>query len=362
MSNKVFALLVLLAQVALYAWWLKETPKVTSDFPAYYAIAQLWKRGENPYSLDNQCREEAKTISTGCSPFAHPPVLLPLLAIVSSDNFEASYWRWVIILCAAVALCALPLYWLSGDWPQSLQALVFYPGVVAVFFGNDVPFVLLAVCFCVWLVHQQKDFWAGCVLALSVIKPQFAIILSVPFLFTRPKVFLGFISVSAFFVFLCFLLVGYSGLAGLLEITRLMSEGNGYGIRQEHMINITGVLVRNGLSPFWSWPCYALAIAAVSIIYKLRGATLETMSVGILLALFAAPHAHLYDLALLAIPLLFAHRLAPMIGSLMMIVAMSTSKGYRGALVLILGLLVIYMYKLNRSDHPVPVTQADALN
>jgi len=362
MSNKTLAVLILASQVILYGWLLKEAPKSTTDSASYYAVAQLWKRNENPYSLEKQCLVESKIIGNTCVPFGHPPILLPLLALVSNNDFEASYWRWTAILCSALLVTAFPLYWLSGDAVQTIQSLLFYPGIVSVFFGNDICFVLLAVCFCFWMIQRRKDFWAGCALSLAVVKPQFALIIGIPFLFTRPRVFWGFVVGAFSLVLFCFLLVGYSGFKGIIEITRLTAEGNLDAVRQAYMVNITGILVRNGLSPFWSWPFYLIAIIALAILYKRYGLTIETISVGIVLALFTAPHAHQYDLALLAIPLLFCHRLAPKIGSLIMIVAMSTSNGYQGALILMFTLFAIYLYRLIRSNQSVPIAEAETLN
>jgi len=66
-----------------------------------------------------------------------------------------------------------------------------------------------------------------------------------------------------------------------------------------------------GLSASWSWIFFALALVAIGVLWRRLGTTSPTLSAGIALALFCAPHLHLHDLSLLSGPVLFIHPLAP---------------------------------------------------
>ncbi|HKG46925.1 MAG TPA: glycosyltransferase family 87 protein [Pyrinomonadaceae bacterium] len=332
-SRAAFAIVVIALQVFLYASFLSRANIKTSDFPTYYSVAQLWRENKNPYDLKNQCEEQSKIID-GCFPLAHPPIFLPFLLAVTNENFRASFWRWIAVLVIVLLLSVFPLYYLSHDLALAFQCILLYATVHAVFFGNDVPFVLLGVCLWVWLMQRQDDLLAGAALSLTLVKPQFAIILAVPLLFSRARVFAGFAAGSAVLVLMSFWLVGIEGFQGIIDITRLMAQGNGYGIGQAGMINFTGILVRGGLSPFWSWPLYFSAIVFLCWLWRKYGLTRESVSIGIMCALFFSPHAHNYDMSLLAVPLLCAHRLAPLIGSLVMILTIPFHAGYVGAIIL----------------------------
>lgn len=278
---------------------------------------------------------------------AHPPVMLPILSIVSSSNFTKSYWRWIFVLLAASVAAFVVLWKLSGNGPGSAQSLIFYPLVLSIYFGNDTPIVLLAVVLWAWLlVDERRDFLAGLALSLTVIKPQLAIILAVPLLFSKPKSFLGFCVGGLAFTGFSLALIGSDGFTGIVNITRIMASGKGYGIYQTTMVNTTGIFARAGLSPFWSWPLFLFATAGLCVFWRYHGGNIATISLSLIGALFFSPHVHPYDLALLAIPLVFAHRLAPLLASLIMLLVAPFNAGYIGAFILFVPLTSIYVTRL----------------
>ena len=58
MKSKQFAIVLLLAQALMITAWLTHAPPELSDYPAFYAVARLWQKDEQPYSFENQCREQ----------------------------------------------------------------------------------------------------------------------------------------------------------------------------------------------------------------------------------------------------------------------------------------------------------------
>jgi len=242
-------------------------------------------------------------------------VLLPLLSLLSSDDFVGSYYRWTTVLLVVVLICLFPLYQLSREWKIAVQSILFLPVVIALALGQDTPFVLLAVLLWLWLLLGGKDFWAGLALSLTVLKPQIAILLGVPLLFSHTKAFAGFCAGGLALLLFSFALVGVDGFRGLLNIVRVMSQGQGFGVNPSTMISVTGLLVRSGVSLTWSWIFFGFALIAISLLWRKRGTTPQTLSVGLTLALFCAPHLHLHDLSLLTGPILYLHPLAPLAAS-----------------------------------------------
>ncbi|HEU4510852.1 MAG TPA: glycosyltransferase family 87 protein [Pyrinomonadaceae bacterium] len=315
MRNRPLAIAFIALQIVLYAAaWRTVLPK-ESDFPAFYSAARIWEEGRNPYDLEAQCSKQVPIRGEPCLPFAHPPVLLPLIALISTDDFVASYYRWTIVLLIVALICVLPFYRIAGDWKMAVQSILFLPLVISIALGQDTVFILLGVLLWLWLLLEGRDFWAGLALSLAVVKPQIAVLLGIPLLFARPKAFAGFFAGGLALTLYSFALVGAEGFRGLLNIVRVMSQGQGFGVNPQHMISVTGLLVRAGLSASWSWIFLVLALITISVLWLKFGITRQTVSVAIVLALFCAPHLHLHDLSLLSAPILFLHPLAPVAAS-----------------------------------------------
>ncbi len=285
-----------------FARWARNDPR-PADYSAFWAAGILYREGRPAYDLESQCREKARFGGSQCMAFNHPPVLLPVMALTASDDYFASYRRWSAFLWALVLVCLLPLYGLTGDLLKSITLLCFYPAYLSVMQGQDTALVLLGVLLWAHFLVKGEDRWAGLSLALACVKPHFAVALAVPLVFSRPRAFLWFCAGASALVLWSLLLVGPEGLAGLVRLLVLTAEGNGYGINKHHMVNLTGLLARAGLNPFLAWPAFALAIAATSLLWRYKGTGLTELCLGVVAAVFTAPHLHLHDAALLLLPL-----------------------------------------------------------
>ena len=319
-TKLIFLWLVIAAQLLIYGQFWYGADKTTTDFPAFHAVGLLFKSGEQPYNLESQCRVEKEVNpAQPCLPFAHPPILLPALALVSDSNFNASYWRWTLLTTIVLFLCLIPLYLLWPDLRIAMQSILFFPAVFGLWMGQDNAIVLFAVLWCLYLLTRERDFLAGLILSLGSVKPQLVLVLGIPLLFSRPKAFLGFcVGASALAAF-SIALVGVEGLRGILQLTSLMSKIQGFGVWPEGMYNTTGLLARSGINHMWSWPIFVLGIISVCVLWRLKGITVSTFSIGVIITVFTAPHVHLWDLSLLMIALVSLHPLAPAIGSLLII-------------------------------------------
>jgi len=351
MRHKSFFLwFVIAAQFYVYGHFWYRADTTTTDFPAFHAVGLLWKSGAQPYNLENQCRVEKEVNpAQPCLPFAHPPILLPLLALASDDNYVASYWRWTFFTTIVLFLCFIPFYRLSGEPRIAMQSMLFFPAIFGLWMGQDNAIELFAVLWCIYLLTREKDLLAGLVLSLGVVKPQLVLVLAIPLLFSRFKAFLGF-SLGVFVLVLFSLaLVGVEGLKGILALTFLMSKIQGFGVWPEGMYNTTGILARAGLNHYWSWPIFILGIAFVCFLWRRKGVTLSTFSIGVIVSVFTAPHVHLWDLSLLIIPLLALHPLAPAVGSLLIVSFFPFGLTYWATYTMMLILLFLHLRRTNQT-------------
>lgn len=347
-----FLWLVIVAQIILYGHFWYGADKTTTDFPAFHATGLLWKSGEQPYDLENQCRVERQVNpDQPCLPFAHPPLLLPALALVSDSDYVASYWRWTALTTFILILCLIPLYFLSQDLRLATQSILFFPAIFGLWMGQDNSLVLLAVLMWAYLLKLNKDFLAGVVLSLGAVKPQLLLVLAIPLLCCRIKAFVGFgVGVSAL-VFLSLALVGFEGLKGILTLTALMSKIQGFGVWPEGMYNVTGILARSGINHFWSWPIFLLGIVFICVLWKRRNITPATISCGVIVSVFTAPHVHLWDLSLLIIALQIFHPLAPAVGSLLILSTFPFGLTYWTTYAMMLALLFIHLRNSDQHWH-----------
>lgn len=336
--------LLVVMLVALYVQAWSSTRINVTDFPAFYVSGRLLKSGGDPYSRSEQCQLQARIRSDLCMPNPHAPVLLPLFAVVSTEDFRASYVRWSVILVLVLAVCAWVAYKLSGSVFGAVCMVLFQPIFISITQGNVTPFILLGVMLWVWLLHLGKDFWAGLALSLTVVKPQLAIALALPMIFVRPRAFWGFCLGGGAFVLMGLALVGVEGYRFLLETIAVMMRGQEEATDPAKMFSVTGLLTRAGLVRLWAWPIYAGAIVCISWLWRKR-LDLQTHMLGIVLAVFASPHLFTHDLSLLAIPLLLVNPLAPIIASCVILLALAAGIPYAGVY-LVMGVLIL-LYGLN---------------
>lgn len=344
-----FLWFVIAAQFYVYGHFWYRADVTTTDFPAFHAVGLLWKSGAQPYNLENQCRVEKEVNpAQPCLPFAHPPILLPLLALVSDRDYVASYWRWTFFTTVVLFLCLIPLYLLLRDLRIAMQSMLFFPAIFGLWMAQDNAIVLFAVLWCIYLLTRDKDFLAGLLLSVGVVKPQLILVLAIPLLFSRFKAFLGFCLGVFVLVLFSLALVGVEGLQGILALTALMSKIQGFGVWPEGMYNVTGILARAGVNHFWSWPIFILGIVFVCFLWRRKGITLSTFSIGVIISVFTAPHVHLWDLSLLIIPLLSLHPVGPALGSLLIVSIFPFGQTYWATYAMMLILMILHFRKANQ--------------
>lgn len=299
-----------------------------ADFLTYYAVGRVAAEygSARVYDLDLAAAAQAETAgvppgSQQVLPPNHPPFLYPALSLLARLPYRAAYFGYALLLyaLAAASLPALAFALHRSGWPRpaiwlaGAGILLFEPFFMSVLKGQDTALLLLGGL--LWLSGflRKDDRLAGLGLALTLIRPQIALGLALPFLFRRRKVFGWFLLGAVILGLYSFLQVGWNGAQDYLHILTLSAGGEGYGMAETAMFDAVGLLRR--LAPALDpetvravgWGLYAAALLGLCALWGFsKEVKLWHLSLAVTLTLFAAPHLHYHDLALLAVPLLGA--------------------------------------------------------
>jgi len=298
-----------------------EKKEVGLDFLIYYSAGYIFHY-DSPsqlYDLQLQHQVQASIAPPGSLerfyPYNHPPILAPLLGWVVTNNFSLSYIRWVLILIlfqgfSLGILIRLMQYlkWEKKDiWLTVLSGVLFYPAIVAFIRGQDSSFFLLGVCLWVLGVITSSDWAAGLGLALVLIRPQIALVLALPFIFKRRRVWWWFMLWGFIILVLSYLFVGPAGLLGFVKV--LILAGQGLGFEVDKMATLMGAILRwvpgidPGLLHTIGYSGYVLAILFLCVVWiKSVSIGFKQINIAILTAILFAPHFHGHDLTILLVP------------------------------------------------------------
>jgi len=283
-------------------------------------------RYESParlYDLDLQRHIQETIISpdrtTPFYPYNHPPILARILGWVTTKDFTASYFRWILILVvfhllglgALVYLMRIYQWHVGELWIFGISGLLFYPIFVSYLKGQDSTFLLLGVSLWTFGLLTSRERVAGLGLALTIIRPQVALALALPFLFKRRQVWWWFVAWGFVLFGYSYLLVGWNGLVDFFRV--LLVSGQGYGFDVDRMITLMGVIIRlfpaidSQLLHIIGYAGYTLAILFLCILWS-KSTVIEFKHIGlaVLFSMVLSPHMHSHDLSLLLIPALGA--------------------------------------------------------
>ncbi|MFH2104181.1 MAG: glycosyltransferase family 87 protein [Chloroflexota bacterium] len=327
---RLFLIAGLIFQLAWYALlWASyisrpETLKA-ADFQIFYIAGRIAASDRYDLVYDAEAQRQIQQELLGrplqpseILPFNHPPLLIPLQALVSTVEYPIAYLCWSsIMLCLLIATASVIGRLLQEMGAQAsptrwmvLSIMLFYPVFISILKGQDTAFLLLGAVLWMYGVISRKDPSAGLGLAMMAIRPQIALMLGVPFLFTRRKV-LGWAALFGIAHVAAFLLIGPQGLRRFVDMLLVSAGGEGYIINRGTMFNLAGAVIR--FYPRMDalvlqviiWGAFLLSLAVLCYLWsKKKEIGLRHISLAMVLSLFAAPHLHYHDLALLQIPIL----------------------------------------------------------
>ena len=132
------------------------------------------------------------------APFPHPPFILPLLQLVARQGYVRAFEIWAciqlafFILSAIVLTCSIPQAQGLDKWILFLGTVLFFPSFFNVVNGQDAAILLIGAALWMYGLQHEQDALSGLGLALTTIRPQMALVLSIPFIFKRRRVWWWF--------------------------------------------------------------------------------------------------------------------------------------------------------------------------
>ncbi len=324
--RRIFIISGLSASIIIYAvLWLQmiASPGERSgaDFIIFYAAGRIYLTGDHANVFDPQAQlvEEQNVIGfpipqEELAPFNHPPFILPILIEIASMPYVKAFSAWAILLCILFGLNALVLLRAISQFKQKLllflSMVLFFPAFVSVLDGQDTVLLLLGASLWLWGMLGGDDRLAGLGLALTLIRPQIALVLALPFLFRRRKVFWWFLLGALGLTILSVILIGIQGVKNFIDILSISVNGVGYKMNEIAMVNLIGLFQRlfpdisPGITRLAGWVIFAGVLVFLCILWW-RSCYIQEKHLGlaVLLALFASPHLHYHDLTLLLIPI-----------------------------------------------------------
>ena len=316
----------LIALTVIYAvLWVKmisnPAERSGADFIAFYAAGRIALRGDfaGIYVTRVQLVVEESIVGfpiapVGLNPFVHPPFILPLLMLVALLPYVWAFHAWAFLLLVLYSISALFLVRAVPQVrePRMLFAsvILFFPAFVSILNGQDSALLVLGAALWLYGLLKGDERLAGLGLALTTIRPHIAVLLAVPFLFRRRRVWGWFLAGVVALVIFSVALIGRWGTWNYLSILTISASGEGYKINEFAMVNFLGMLRRlfPGVLPetarFAAWLIYAAALISLCVVWQ-RSKEIGEKQAGlaVLVALFAAPHLHYHDLVLLLIPI-----------------------------------------------------------
>lgn len=194
---------LVIVYVVLWARMISNPVERTgADFIAFYAAGRIAQNEgpEQAYDLALQQKYEEEVVGFAIdpqqmSPYLHPPFVVPLAQAVALDDFVLSFILWNLVMLTFLGLGGIVLFRLLKDGfsrPQWLVVaagiLLFFPCYESLINGQDSAILYLGACLWMYGVLKNKDWLAGAGLAVMAIRPHLALLLALPFLFKRRRV------------------------------------------------------------------------------------------------------------------------------------------------------------------------------
>jgi hypothetical protein len=326
------------------------------DFLISYTASEIAKHVGYPHLYNVQVQTDIQAMITGVGmqtadllPFNHPPFLVPLFVLLFQHGYSSAYIVWqvfsILILIGNLVLFMRLL--VAGNLPAKqsymvgLSAVVFYPILVSLLKGQDTIIVLSALVIWALALINKKDRLAGFALAMATIRPQIALGLAIPFIFTRRQVFLWFIFGTALLGVYSYLLIGLDGMLDYVQMIQLSATGEMFFVNQISMFNLLGLLMRSlpdvdirSMANF-GWLIFVGSVVFLSYLWRARcpdQAPYFSIAISILLVSIASPHLHYHDLGILVVPLVLLMMAGYQKGFL---------KGYQGSAIILSASMIL---------------------
>lgn len=173
--------LVILALVALVAWWGVGVFRITNnhDFAIFYQAAERLRAGENIYAESAAFREALESGQFNMKdesirwPYGNPPLLAILIVPLTLLPYDAAAALWTgLTTVFLLAACAAVLAAIGRmDWTGAVVALAllygYYPATVCLRLGQVEILLFLLIALSFLALKRGQDAWAGAALGFA---------------------------------------------------------------------------------------------------------------------------------------------------------------------------------------------------
>ena len=234
-----------------------------ADFSNFYTAGKILRLGQwgQLYDLALQTRVQSE-FSEGAAtrnkalPYMRPPCEALLFLPLSYLSFRDAYLVWVLastmlaLGTASFIRSSVPALGTIPNWLYYPSFFAFYPLVFSFALGQDAALMSLLFAVVIAARLQGKDFRAGLVLGIALIKFQLVLpLVLVLFLKKQFRSLAGFVLSGAILVTVSLGVVGFQGLAAYpAYLLRLNAKGAGAAIYPSVMPSLRG-LVEGWIDP-----------------------------------------------------------------------------------------------------------------
>lgn len=300
-----------------------------SDFSCFYSAGKMVVTGNGSSLYNYEAQKQAQLpffvslpgLKRSVLPFVFIPFILVIFAPLALLSYAHALTLWyvvnVVLLLSVPFLLRRKLGLTSGQLSLAVFVSAFFlPSSISLAQGQPTIVVLVLFTLILLALDKGSDLSAGCLLALTIFKPQFALPLLLAFVITKKwRAIAGFASTSLALFGVSVGLVGWkttlSYPAAVAAFTRLpANKGGEYG--PEGMSNLRGMFLFflnrhlsaetiHALILVSSLLMLAVVLALVHA-HRPRISQLD-FSLLIIVTVLASYHAYTHDLVLLLIPI-----------------------------------------------------------
>jgi hypothetical protein len=293
--HRVFLIAGISSLVMIYVvLWMRmisnPAERTGADFIAFFSAGQIAQTEGAGHVYDPEVQKEVQETLVGFPlvpgqvlVYNHIHFIIPIFRAVFNQNYVASFVYWVVLLLvlSITGVCFLgelqrQVGWRSTDiWVAGAGMVTFFPVFVSLINGQDTALLFLGACLWLFGLIRGRDDLAGSGLALMTIRLQVALLLAIPFLFKKPRIFIWFCVGAGFLSALSLFILGMDGVRSYINILGITAGGEWYGMNQSAMVNLIGLLLR--LVPGWTgesirvlgWTVFGLTMVGMCVVWKL---------------------------------------------------------------------------------------------
>jgi hypothetical protein len=327
--NRILMIAGLLSLCASYVGvWIQfindPVQRTGSDFIAFYSAGRVAQEVGYSRVYDPLLQQAVQEKEVGFPLvrgqvllYNHLPYLVPVLYSLVSEDYVASFYRWIVLLILLHLGAIVVLQKSARDThtdPQSIRltgfsAFLFLPMFFSLMNGQDTAILFLGAALWMYGLVTGREILAGLGLSLTTVRPHISLLLALPMLFKHRKAFVGYLIGSGILAVLSFMLLGASGTREYVDILLISAGGEWHGMKEEAMFNLIGLLTRGfpwlgaEVIRATGWIIYGMSILGLIFLWaRNKEDRVHRIGLTVIIGLLTVPHLHFHDLTLLLIP------------------------------------------------------------